>query len=46
MAEIQSMDLLIGYKLLEHSPKGTTDEMADYIVEKIMEAYNEAIPLV
>ena len=40
------MNILIGYKILENCPKETTEGMASYIVEKILEAYNEAIPLI
>ena len=38
--------LLIEAKIMETCPKGNVDEMTNYIVQKITEAYNEAIPLV
>ena len=39
-------DLLIEMKILETCPKGTVDEMTNYIIAKIQEAYDKAIPLV
>ena len=38
--------LLLSYKLFDTAPRTTTDAMANYISDKIMEAYNEACPLV
>ena len=39
-------ELLISYRIFETAPRDTTDRMAEYIIDKIMEAYNEAIPLI
>ena len=39
-------DLLIEARILENCPTGTADEMTEYIIAKIQEAYDEAIPLV
>jgi hypothetical protein len=33
-------ELLAGYRLLERCPKDSSNTMADYVVEKVMEAYN------
>ena len=38
--------LLISYKIFENCPRSSTEDMANYITERIMTAYNEAIPLI
>ena len=39
-------ELLNSYKLFDTAPRTSTDAMANYISDKIMEAYDEACPLV
>ena len=39
-------NLLLSYKLFDTCPRDSVDTMANYITAKIMEAYNEACPLV
>ena len=40
------LEYLIKEQIMKNCPKGSTEEMARFIVDKIMEAYNYAIPIV